>query len=59
MQTYRDCIITEEYPPGPIGKIFSWQHRDYDGPEDRRSGWSFNLETVKEDIDTTLDELED
>lgn len=49
---YRGYVI--EYDPPPIpGPTFDWQytHKDYDGPEDKRHGYSASVEACKAEID--------
>lgn len=51
---YRGYTITREHPPIP-GVWWAYVHKDYDGPEDNRSGHESSPEACKDAIDDHLD----
>lgn len=54
--TYREYEIT--YNPGPYSlHDYHFRHVDYDGPEDRRSGYAPTLEACHEAIDDMVFEF--
>jgi hypothetical protein len=56
MIEYREFEIVYNPPSIPV-RSFDWQfaHRDYDGPEDNRSGHAKSLADVKEMIDEMVE----
>lgn len=58
---YRGWIIepTDPLPPIPNWARFAWtyQHRDFDGPEDSRYGYAESVEACKAEIDEAEGEL--